>query len=37
LEKPDQFADCVMAVLGMAEGELVVDLILIAATGARLR
>jgi hypothetical protein len=37
LEKPDQFADCVVAVLGMAERELVVDLILIAATGARLR
>jgi hypothetical protein len=37
LEKPDQFADCVVAVLGMAERELVVDLVLVAATGARLR
>lgn len=37
LEEADQFADGVVAVVGMAKRKLAVNLVLVAATGARLR
>jgi hypothetical protein len=37
LEEADQFADGVVAVVGMAKRKLAMDLVLVAATGARLR